>query len=122
LPCRKSPDPGNHDIWSRPTLPATRCNRYEEDLPRLAADHGFHYLDQGPLFYLKPTWPWSARSTGTTIPGLSSRFAGLFPEEEPRLASKRFTRGRHNDANFVRWGLNDAAFTARVVMDFWSGT
>jgi hypothetical protein len=39
----------------------------------------------------------------------------LFPEEEGRLRSKRFTRGRHNDANYVRWPLDDVTFTADVV-------
>jgi hypothetical protein len=38
----------------------------------------------------------------------------LYPKEEHRLASKRFTRGRHNDANFVRWPLDDAGFTSLV--------
>ena len=32
-----------------------------------------------------------------------------YPGEEERLRSKRFTRGRHNDANFVRWPLDDVA-------------
>ena len=38
-----------------------------------------------------------------------------YPGEEGRLSSKRFTRGRHNDVNFVRWPLDDVRFTARVV-------
>src|SRR5207253_498659 len=37
-----------------------------------------------------------------------------YPAEEHRLKSKRFTRGRHNDANFVRWPIDDEAFTALV--------
>jgi hypothetical protein len=41
-----------------------------------------------------------------------------FPGEEERLQSKRFTRGRHNDANFVRWPLDDVRFTAEVVAAF----
>ena len=39
----------------------------------------------------------------------------LFPGEEDRLRTKRFTRGRHNDANYVRWPLDDVTFTAQVV-------
>src|SRR5438876_297918 len=31
------------------------------------------------------------------------------------LAAKRFTRGRHNDANFVHWPLDDVRFTREVV-------
>ncbi len=34
---------------------------------------------------------------------------------QERLASKRFTRGMHNDANYVRWSLDDVDFTERVV-------
>jgi 3',5'-cyclic AMP phosphodiesterase CpdA len=42
----------------------------------------------------------------------------LFPGEEDRLRSKVFTRGRHNDARFVRWPLDDVRFTAEVVAVF----
>ena len=38
-----------------------------------------------------------------------------YPDELHRLESKRFTRGRHNDANFVRWPLDDVRFTASAV-------
>ncbi len=31
-----------------------------------------------------------------------------------RLAAKRFTRGQHNDANFVRKAVGDEEFTARL--------
>ena len=34
------------------------------------------------------------------------------PDWEDRLRTKRFSRGRHNDARFVRWPLDDVAFTA----------
>jgi hypothetical protein len=37
---------------------------------------------------------------------------------EERLRDKRFTRGRHNDGKFVRWPLDDAGFTARIVGRF----
>jgi hypothetical protein len=32
-----------------------------------------------------------------------------------RLRTKRFTRGMHNDAHFVRWPFDDRTFTDRVV-------
>jgi hypothetical protein len=32
-----------------------------------------------------------------------------------RLRHKLFTRGRHNDARFIRWPLDDVAFTRQVV-------
>jgi hypothetical protein len=34
---------------------------------------------------------------------------------QDRLRTKRFTRGRHNDANFVRWEYDDETFTREVV-------
>ena len=37
------------------------------------------------------------------------------PDWEDRLRSKCFSRGRHNDARFVRWPLDDVRFTAQVV-------
>ena len=60
------------------------------------------------------TSPSSARSTGTTTRG-AWRHCANYPEEEYRIRSKRFPRGKHNDANFVRWPTDDVAFTARVV-------
>jgi hypothetical protein len=40
------------------------------------------------------------------------------PDWEERLRSKSFARGRHNDARFVRWQLDDKRFTAEVVGRF----
>src|SRR5947209_14757498 len=37
------------------------------------------------------------------------------PDWEERLRTKRFTRGRHNDARFIRWPTDDVRFTATVV-------
>lgn len=48
----------------------------------------------------------------------AERLRTAFPGEEQRLQSKRFTRGRHNDANFVRWPLDDIRFTAQLVAAF----
>lgn len=38
---------GNHDVWTRGE---SSLHRYEEELPRVAAGHGFHYLDHEPLY------------------------------------------------------------------------
>ena len=115
LPCRKALVPGNHDLWVRPEALRDSLQLYEEDLPAICRQFDFHYLDQGPL--LLPAsglalvgsinwydYSWSLEELRRDYPG-----------EEERLTSKRFTRGRHNDANFVRWALDDARFTARVV-------
>jgi 3',5'-cyclic AMP phosphodiesterase CpdA len=118
LSCRKALVPGNHDIWVPGDVPENSLTMYDTLLPRQAAEHGFHYLDQSPLLLpeaglgLVGTINWYDYSWG--IDELKQRFPG----EEGRLQSKRFTRGRHNDANFVRWPLDDAGFTARVAGTF----
>src|SRR6266478_4115613 len=50
LPSQKALVPGNHDIWVRNDDPrGDSLAVYREHLPRVAAAHGFHYLDHGPL-------------------------------------------------------------------------
>lgn len=118
LSCRKALVPGNHDLWVRSDDPRDSLQLYEEDLGVSCRQHGFAYLDQGPL--LLPEfglglvgsinwydYSWSLEALRRDYPG-----------EEERLATKQFTRGRHNDVNFVRWPLDDARFTARVVGTF----
>jgi predicted phosphohydrolase len=115
LPCRKALVPGNHDLWVRPEDARDSLQLYQEDLAAIGAQYGFHYLDRGPL--LLPgsglalvgsinwyDYSWSREAIRRDYPG-----------EEERLSSKRFTRGRHNDANFVRWPLDDVRFTDQVV-------
>jgi hypothetical protein len=88
---------------------------YREHLPRLAAGHGFHYLDGGPL---------DLPDAGLALVGSINwydyswsldRLRASVPDWEARLRLKYFSRGRHNDARFVRWPLDDAGFTAEVV-------
>jgi 3',5'-cyclic AMP phosphodiesterase CpdA len=116
LPCRKALVPGNHDVWVRADDPrGDSLQVYREYLPRQGAAHGFHYLDQGPLHVpeagltLAGSMNWYDYSWGR--PGQA-----LFPEWEERVRDKRFSRGRHNDANFVRWPLDDAGFTREAVV------
>ncbi len=40
--------PGNHDLWQDATPFETR-RIYEEAIPAVAAEHGFHCLDRGPV-------------------------------------------------------------------------
>src|SRR5262245_42827179 len=48
LTCRKALVPGNHDIWVKADDARGDSLRvYREHLPRLAGEHGFHYLDHG---------------------------------------------------------------------------
>lgn len=115
LPCRKALVPGNHDLWVRPDAPRDSLQLYDEDLPAQCRHYGFHYLDRGPLLLPEAglavvgsinwyDYSWSLDTLRRDYPG-----------EEGRLSSKQFTRGRHNDVNFVRWPLDDGRFTARVV-------
>lgn len=51
-PCHKLFVPGNHDIWLTLEEIAAGCTSaalYREDLPRLVAQCGFHYLPRQPL-------------------------------------------------------------------------
>ena len=115
LPCRKALVPGNHDLWVRPDEARDSLRLYEEDLAAVCRKHHFHYLDQGPLILPEAglalvgsinwyDYSWSREAIQRDYPG-----------EEERLFTKQFTRGRHNDVNFVRWPLDDVRFTARVV-------
>jgi predicted phosphohydrolase len=119
LACRKALVPGNHDIWVEDEDERGDSLRvYQEYLPRISAQHGFHYLDHEPLLLpdaglaLVGTMNWYDYSW--TLDSLQR----LVPDWEDRLRTKHFTRGRHNDARFVRWPLDDVAFTTQVVARF----
>jgi predicted phosphohydrolase len=116
LPGLKALVPGNHDIWVRDNdARGSSLQVYKEHLPRLCAAHGFHYLDQGPLLLdgadlaLVGSMNWYDYSWSL------EQLKQLAPDWETRLQTKRFSRGRHNDARFVRWPLTDVSFTARCV-------
>jgi len=116
LPSRKILVPGNHDLWVRPDDPHfDSLQMYERELPRMAREAGFYFLDAEPVLLLEADLAivgsinWYDYSWA--IEGLRANY----PADEYRLRSKQFPRGRHNDANFVRWPLDDGSFTARVV-------
>jgi predicted phosphohydrolase len=116
LRCRKALVPGNHDIWVRPEDPrGDSLDVYREVLPGLAARYGFHYLDHGPLYLpevglaVVGSINWYDYTWGV------ARLRELADDWQNRLQTKRFSRGRHNDANFVRWDLDDPTFTRQVV-------
>jgi len=88
---------------------------YREHLPTACDRQGFHYLDNGPL--LLP-------DSGLAIAGSMNwydyswsieQMREIAPDWEQRLRTKRFTRGRHNDFNYVRWQHTDESFTGAVV-------
>jgi predicted phosphohydrolase len=116
LPSRKVLVPGNHDLWVRPDdADLDSLTMYTVELPRMAEGLGFHVLDAGPLLFpevdlaLVGSINWYDYSW--SLPAIHAKY----PADEYRVRSKRFPRGRHNDANFVRWPLDDVSFTARVV-------
>jgi 3',5'-cyclic AMP phosphodiesterase CpdA len=118
LPCPKALVPGNHDLWVQEgDSRGDSLTVYREHLPRVSAAHGFHYLDAGPLFL----------ADGPAVVGTINwydyswsleRLRELVPDYEKRLRHKLFTRGRHNDARFIRWPLDDVRFTQQVVATF----
>jgi 3',5'-cyclic AMP phosphodiesterase CpdA len=115
LPCRKALVPGNHDIWVSAEDPrGDSLEVYRRHLPRVCAEHGFHYLDDGPLVVgeglaLVGSINWYDYSWSL------DELRSLLPDWEERLRTKRFRRARHNDARFVRWPLDDVRFTAEAV-------
>jgi 3',5'-cyclic AMP phosphodiesterase CpdA len=116
LPCAKALVPGNHDIWVRSDDPrGDSLDVYRRHLPAEAAARGFHYLDQGPLVLpqfglaVVGSINWYDYSWGV------DRLRQFTPDWADRLRTKRFTRGRHNDANFVRWQFDDAGFAHAAV-------
>jgi 3',5'-cyclic AMP phosphodiesterase CpdA len=119
LPARKLVVPGNHDLWIERDDPrGDSLWLYREHLPASCAAHGIHLLDTGPIVFpgaglaLAGTINWYDYSW--SIAELRRRFA----DWKERLETKRFLRGRHNDAVFIRWPLDDVRFTAEVVAAF----
>jgi len=116
LPCRKALVPGNHDVWVTADDPrGDSLTVYREHLPRACAEFGFHYLDAGPLLLPEADLALVGSMNWYDYSWAIDELRRRFPGEAERLRTKRFTRGRHNDANYVRWALDDVSFTAQVV-------
>jgi predicted phosphohydrolase len=118
LPCRKAIVPGNHDVWVARDAPFDSLHLYDVELPRQCRQHGFEYLDHGPLLVPEQdlavvgTMNWYDYSWG--IEALRQHYPG----EEWRLPQKRLVMGQHMDAVFVRWPFDDEGFTTRTVEVF----
>ena len=116
LPCQKALVPGNHDIWVEENDPRGDSLRvYRESLPSVSAACGFHCLDNAPLFVAEASLAIVGSINWYDYSWSLEKLQKLLPDWQERLYSKRFTRGRHNDARFIRWPLDDRAFTAQVV-------
>jgi predicted phosphohydrolase len=118
LPCRKALVPGNHDLWVALDAANDSLHAYTEQLPAVAAEHGFHYLDRAPLLFPEANLSIVGSINWYDYSWSRDEMQLKYPAEVHRFQSKRFTRGRHNDAVFVRWPLDDSSFTARVVAAF----
>jgi len=118
LPSRKALVPGNHDIWVRDDDPrGDSLQVYQDYLPHLCATHGYHYLDQGPVLFPELDLALIGAMNWYDYSWSLQTLKLLVPDWEERLRTKRFTRGRHNDARFVRWPLTDVSFTAQSVAE-----
>jgi 3',5'-cyclic AMP phosphodiesterase CpdA len=116
LSCRMALVPGNHDIWvTADDARGDSLQVYREHLPRVAAAHSFHYLDQGPLLLPGADLALIGSMNWYDYSWSIDELRRLFPTELDRLHTKRFTRGRHNDAVYVRWPFDDIAFTEQAV-------
>jgi predicted phosphohydrolase len=114
LKCRKALVPGNHDLWVEPDHPDDSLTLYQRCLPEAAARQGFHYLDGGPMFLPEADLALVGSVNWYDYSWALDGIRRYYPVEEHRLKSKRFLRGRHNDANFIRWPLDDLGFTSLV--------
>jgi predicted phosphohydrolase len=116
LPSRKALVPGNHDIWvAEDDRRGDSLAVYTEHLPRLCAERGFTYLDQTPLVLPEAGLALVGSINWYDYSWSIDKLPEVLPDWEERLRNKRFSRGRHNDARFVRWPLDDVRFTAQVV-------
>jgi hypothetical protein len=116
LKCTKALVPGNHDIWVEDDDQRGDSLRvYHDHLPTLCREHDFHYLDDAPLLLLDSGLALVGNINWYDYSWSIDALRQQLPDWEYRLRAKVFNRGRHNDARFVRWPLNDEQFTSQVV-------
>ena len=119
ISCRKALVPGNHDIWVRDADErGDSWKVYSEHLPAICARHGFHYLDRLPLILPDSELAIVGSMNWYDYSWASDQRWQPPADWEERLREKVFTRGRHNDARFVRWRFTDTDFTAFAVAEF----
>jgi predicted MPP superfamily phosphohydrolase len=117
LSARKATVPGNHDIWVRSDdARGDSFDVYDRHLPAVCRAHGFVYLDHEPLLLPESDLAVVGSINWYDYTWDNDLLRAAAPHDwAERLRTKRFTRGQHNDANYVRWGFNDVSFTERVV-------
>src|SRR5262249_17424365 len=108
LACQKALVPGNHDIWvEADDSRGDSLKVYREHLPKLSARHGFHYLDQGPMLIADAELGMVGSINWYDYSWSVSALREITTDWEKRLKHKVFSRGRHNDARYIRWPLDD---------------
>jgi predicted phosphohydrolase len=113
---RKALVPGNHDIWVMEADPrGDSLQVYREYLPKVCDAHGFHYLDQSPLMNPEADLAVVGSINWYDYSWSVDQLRSRIHDWHERLRSKTFSRGRHNDARFIRWPLDDRGFTSEVV-------
>ncbi len=119
IPCRKALVPGNHDVWvaEQDHRGDSQCV-YEHHLPAVAAAFDCHYLDHGPLLLPEHNLAVAGTMNWYDYSWSLEQLRERLPDWQERLRDKRFNRGRHNDARFVRWPFDDVSFTAHAVAAF----
>ena len=116
LSCLKALTPGNHDIWvTANDVRGDSLRLYQQVLPDLAHQRGFHYLDQGPLLLPEYGLAIAGSINWYDYSWAVDELRKTTPDWAERLRTKRFNRGKHNDANYIRWPYSDAGFTNEVV-------
>jgi predicted phosphohydrolase len=116
LRCTKALVPGNHDIWVEENdSRGDSLQLYRDYLPGVSAENGFTYLDQRPLLLADQSLAVAGSINWYDYSWALEALKAADDDWEVRLRTKRFTRGRHNDARFVRWPLDDATFAQQTV-------
>jgi predicted phosphohydrolase len=116
LPSRKGLVPGNHDIWvTADDRRGDSLSVYREHLPAICGRCGFHYLDHGPLVLPDSDLAICGSMNWYDYSWSIEQLKPIASDWEQRLRTKRFTRGRHNDFNYVRWQHTDESLTREVV-------
>jgi predicted phosphohydrolase len=116
LPGRKALVPGNHDIWvETDDRRGDSLEVYRQYLPWVCEQFDFAYLDREPLVLPEADLALVGSINWYDYSWSIDRLREQLVDWQERLARKTFSRGRHNDARFVRWPLDDARFTAEVV-------
>jgi 3',5'-cyclic AMP phosphodiesterase CpdA len=116
LACRKALVPGNHDLWvADDDARGDSLHVYRRHLPEVCAAHRFHYLDAAPLIIKDADVAVVGSINWYDYSWSVDKLRERLPDWEKRLRTKVFSRGRHNDARFIRWPVDDKRFTDDVV-------